>query len=429
MSNGLESLHKILKDKTRRKILRLIKQKNSVSYTELSKETNSNTGTLNYHLKVLEDLLSKDDSGQYMLTEKGIVASNLIQKFTESEDLKKNWGQKYWAKRLTVLSVTLFLVVAGYLTGYVNMLWLGILVSTFLVGYVVIYFEYRWKRPSDLNTELEALNKLFKDETRRKILLLVNEKNEVSYTDIMEKTGAESTGMINYHLKVMGELLSKNQSGKYTLTEKGKTASNFLLQFPNPKGSAQAKKIWENRYWMVQLVLPIAMTVGPIIPYLLGYLNESYFIDVFSTGILSLFLVYAFYKMPGPRNKLAEYQLKEMQPRTKKDIFVLGRSPEQVKEEVHQWMNSEKIKMEIEKEGFVRGKIDSPSELILTFEISLSQKEKGVFVHTEGWLNAYDVSEYHLTNIFSFDDKAVLRRKGWEIINVLWAKLETLKEV
>lgn len=58
MSSGLESLHKVLKDEKRRKIITLLNEKEA-SYTELMNmlEIISSTGKLNYHLKVLNELI------------------------------------------------------------------------------------------------------------------------------------------------------------------------------------------------------------------------------------------------------------------------------------------------------------------------------------------------------------------------------------
>jgi DNA-binding transcriptional ArsR family regulator len=78
------SLHKILSDSTRRSILELLAEKESLTYTEiLALLQVTNTGRLNYHLKALAGLLSKDDQGRYHLTEKGQVAVNLLRVFPE----------------------------------------------------------------------------------------------------------------------------------------------------------------------------------------------------------------------------------------------------------------------------------------------------------------------------------------------------------
>jgi hypothetical protein len=43
----------------------------------------TNTGKLNYHLKILNDLIQKGEDGKYSLTERGQLASQLLQKFPE----------------------------------------------------------------------------------------------------------------------------------------------------------------------------------------------------------------------------------------------------------------------------------------------------------------------------------------------------------
>lgn len=83
MSVDLPHLHGILKDKTRGRILELLEQRGRLSYVELQNLLEvSHTGKLNYHLKILGDLISKDEqSGQYSLSEKGGVAVILLGKF------------------------------------------------------------------------------------------------------------------------------------------------------------------------------------------------------------------------------------------------------------------------------------------------------------------------------------------------------------
>jgi predicted transcriptional regulator len=83
-----------------------------------------------------------------------------------------------------------------------------------------------------MNSGLASVHKILKDETRRKIVLLLNEKGSLSYTDLMDALEIVSTGTLNYHLKILGGLLTKNDNGQYMLTEKGKLASRLLLEFP-----------------------------------------------------------------------------------------------------------------------------------------------------------------------------------------------------
>jgi DNA-binding transcriptional ArsR family regulator len=113
MSQGIASLHKILKDKTRQKILTLLATRGSLSYTELMEQLDVLTGILNYHLKVLGDLLQKNNSGQYILSDKGQLAYKVLTEFpcTETKVVDKRI-YKAWII-LTVASVIL-LILNGY---------------------------------------------------------------------------------------------------------------------------------------------------------------------------------------------------------------------------------------------------------------------------------------------------------------------------
>jgi hypothetical protein len=85
MSSNIGSLHKILKDGTRRRVILLLQEKGSLSYVDLMKALGiTNTGKMNYHLKVLGNLLSKKDGDQYILSEKGVLAYRLMQEFSDA---------------------------------------------------------------------------------------------------------------------------------------------------------------------------------------------------------------------------------------------------------------------------------------------------------------------------------------------------------
>jgi hypothetical protein len=78
MSVSLNSLHKSLKDETRRKIISILAAKGALGYSELMAELQiASTGRLNYHLKVLDGLISKDAEGKYLLSEKGKAAQRV----------------------------------------------------------------------------------------------------------------------------------------------------------------------------------------------------------------------------------------------------------------------------------------------------------------------------------------------------------------
>ena len=58
MNVDLASLHKILKDETRRRIVQHLNSKGQLTYMELMNLLEiTNTGKFNYHLKILADLV------------------------------------------------------------------------------------------------------------------------------------------------------------------------------------------------------------------------------------------------------------------------------------------------------------------------------------------------------------------------------------
>jgi predicted transcriptional regulator len=100
-----------------------------------------------------------------------------------------------------------------------------------------------------MNSGFATLHKILKDETRRKIILLLNEKGSSSYTDLMKTLEISNTGRMNYHLRILGNLLSKREDGQYVLTEKGILASKLLLEFPE-NAQSQMNIKWSKRFWI-----------------------------------------------------------------------------------------------------------------------------------------------------------------------------------
>jgi hypothetical protein len=96
------SLHKTLSDTTRRSILELLSERQALSYTEMMTLLQiTNTGRLNYHLKALENLISKDNEGKYRLTDRGQLAVNLLRTFPERAPAEK---------KLSILKMTVVVV-------------------------------------------------------------------------------------------------------------------------------------------------------------------------------------------------------------------------------------------------------------------------------------------------------------------------------
>jgi len=106
MTVEFSNLHKILKDPTRRDIIRYLGEAGSLSYVDLMAQAKvTNTGRLNYHLKILNGLIEKQVDGKYGLTEKGRLAVQLLDQFIEEKPRTKQ--QKSRVKKLTLVAALL----------------------------------------------------------------------------------------------------------------------------------------------------------------------------------------------------------------------------------------------------------------------------------------------------------------------------------
>ena len=95
----------------------------------------------------------------------------------------------------------------------------------------------------------------------------------------MDSLEVVSTGLLNYHLKVLGDLLSKNEEEKYVLTEKGKLASRLLLEFPEDN-NLKKKPTWWRKFWIAQaIVTPIYFAIN-IALYFRGYIDATTFYNL-----------------------------------------------------------------------------------------------------------------------------------------------------
>jgi DNA-binding transcriptional ArsR family regulator len=125
-----------------------------------------------------------------------------------------------------------------------------------------------------MNQVIPSLHKILKDNTRRKIILLLDEKGSLSYRALMDDLEVVSTGLLNYHLKVLGDLLEKDVKGRYLLSEKGHLASQLLIEFPY-EGTLVKMRRWERKYWKGAIFVLMGILIGSLAAYLLGYISVS----------------------------------------------------------------------------------------------------------------------------------------------------------
>ena len=171
-----------------------------------------------------------------------------------------------------------------------------------------------------MSSGLTSLHKILKDETRRKIILLLNEKHSVGYTELLDATGVGSTGLLNYHLKVLSDLLTKNEAGQYMLSEKGKLASRLLKEFPEESNQLQKKKR-QKRFWTVAALSQIIYLVSVLTLYFLRYLDFGRLVLYTIMVVGSIGLAYLGYRMQDNRPVPGS---KEEKSRFKKAYIMLG---------------------------------------------------------------------------------------------------------
>ena len=63
-----------------------------------------------------------------------------------------------------------------------------------------------------MSIDVARLGKTLSDETRVKVPRTLKRDGPMSYVDLMEALGITNTGKLNYHLKVLGELIRKEGS-------------------------------------------------------------------------------------------------------------------------------------------------------------------------------------------------------------------------
>jgi hypothetical protein len=143
-----------------------------------------------------------------------------------------------------------------------------------------------------LSVDLGNLHSVLKDQSRRKILAALKERGALTYTELLSVLVTTHTGRLNYHLKVLGDLIAKDDASRYVLTEKGETAVRILSRFPADNGRENGGN------------LPLSLTsVGKILAilggavylldtaYLFMGLDSIYWLQIFPPAVLSLVAV------------------------------------------------------------------------------------------------------------------------------------------
>lgn len=94
LDEGSNKYLKALSNPIRQRILNLVAQQGSISFTSMKEELSLTDGSLFYHLKSLIELLEKDSQNFYKLSDQGkIIVDTLIHKVAvpETVEEKKDW--------------------------------------------------------------------------------------------------------------------------------------------------------------------------------------------------------------------------------------------------------------------------------------------------------------------------------------------------
>ena len=166
---------------------------------------------------------------------------------------------------------------------------------------------------------LTSLHKILKDETRQKIIMLLNEKGGIAYTELLDTTEAGSTGLLNYHLKVLGNLITKNETGQYILTEKGKLASRLLAEFPEEDYQLQKRKRLK-QFWIAAAISQIIFLISTLTVYYLNYVDFGRFVLYTLFFIGGVGLAYLGYRVQNGKLML----VKDEKKRVKMAFMTIG---------------------------------------------------------------------------------------------------------
>ena len=147
-----------------------------------------------------------------------------------------------------------------------------------------------------MSSGLSSLYKILKDANRQKIIRTLNDEGSVSYTELLEGSETGSTGLLNYHLKVLGDLITKNETGQYSLTERGKIASSVLLNFPAEANYAQKRKA-QKIFWTLAALSQGIILSSIVIYYFLGVVDITRLTQAIIGFVLGIFLSIFGYRM------------------------------------------------------------------------------------------------------------------------------------
>jgi len=135
-------------------------------------------------------------------------------------------------------------------------------------------------------SESALFYKILEDDLRQTILVSIHEHGSLSYSDLIEKFDMISEKLLNYHLKVLDDLLSKNNEDQYVLTEKGRLALKFLEEHPIQETRRRKER---KQFWLILCTI----TAGLFVYNFLWYLQDIDFTDFILRTVVFICLILA----------------------------------------------------------------------------------------------------------------------------------------
>jgi DNA-binding transcriptional ArsR family regulator len=102
--------------------------------------------------------------------------------------------------------------------------------------------------------EYDVIFTALKHPIRRQVLLLLEQRGEVSFTDIQNAVGINDTGLLSYHLKELALLVEQSARGKYHLSEIGQTSMVLFRKVERERQSASTAVRREFERWLGKIV-------------------------------------------------------------------------------------------------------------------------------------------------------------------------------
>jgi len=172
-----------------------------------------------------------------------------------------------------------------------------------------------------MNSGISDLHRILKDKTRCQILSLLNDEGSLNYTCLMNQLGITNTGKLNYHLKMLDDLITKKPEGSYLLSEKGKLAVQLL----NAMSKENRRQILSNRFPVKNLIQGIVSSGLLILLVLYFYFSQNISIN-WVIGSITIFVgtiigVIIAAKLPS---QIPEYSYEKRRTGTKIGFIILG---------------------------------------------------------------------------------------------------------